>query len=197
MRIAICSRVLLASLGMMAGSWAWSQSSNLPEQAPARFDLAFTYNPALANVTIGDEFGMQGGSVQVQTRIWHKVCAVADVAGLHTGDVNGSGIGLDLITATFGPRYVWTPSHRRLTFFGQTLVGEAHGLNSIFPSSTGMNSTGNSLALEIGGGINLAFARRLSVRAFDADWLRTQLPNATTNVQNNLRLGVGMVYRIR
>lgn len=197
MGIAICRRVLLMSVCMMAGSWAWSQSIHFEGQAPARFDVAFTYNPALANVTIGPEFGMQGGSVQLQTRVWHRFCAVADVAGLHTGNLNGSGIGLDLITATFGPRYVWSPSRRRLTFFGQTLVGEAHGLNSIFPSSSGANSTGNSLALEIGGGINLAFTRRLSIRAFDADWLRTQLPNATTNVQNNLRLGIGMVYRIR
>ena len=27
------------------------------------------------------------------------------------------------------------------------------------------------------------------------DWLRTQLPNATTKVQNNLRLGAGLVFR--
>lgn len=197
MRIATCGRVLLAGVCLMTGSWAWSQSINFEEQAPARFDVAFTYNPVLANVTVGNEFGMQGGSAQVQTRLWRKFCVVADMAGLHTGNVNGSGIGLDLITATFGPRYVWSPPHRRLVFFGQALVGEAHGLNSIFPSSTGTSSTGNSFALQIGGGFNFPLTRHFSVRALDAEWLRTQLPNATTNVQNNLRLGVGMVYRIR
>jgi len=27
-----------------------------------------------------------------------------------------------------------------------------------------------------------------------ADWLRTQLPNSTTNVQNDLHLGAGIVF---
>lgn len=175
---------------------AWAQSINL-EQPPVRLDVAFTYNPVLANVTNGNEFWMQGGSAQAEARLWHTLYVVADVAGLHASNVNGSGIGLDLITATFGPRYMWSPPRRRVVFFGHALAGEAHGFNSIFPSSGGTNSTGNSFALQIGGGINLPLTHHFSVRAFDADWLRTQLPNATTNVQNNLRLGAGMVYRIK
>jgi peptidoglycan-associated lipoprotein len=167
------------------------------EQAPARFDVAATYNSLLANVTTGEEFSMQGGSVQAQARLWRRLCAVADVAGFHTGNVNGSGIGLDLITATFGPRYVWSPSRSRVVFFGQALIGEAHGSNSIFPSSTGTNSSGNSFALQLGGGVDYLWTDRLSLRALDADWLRTQLPNATTNVQNNLRLGIGVIYRVK
>ncbi len=197
MRIGICGKALLAGVCMMASSWAWSQSATSEEQAPARFDEALTYNSLLANVTTGDEFSMQGGSAQVQARLWHRLCAVADVAGLHAGNVNGTAIGLDLITATFGPRYVWSPSHHRVVFFGQALVGEAHGMNSIFPSSSGTNSTGNSLALQIGGGVDLPLTYHFSVRALDADWLRTQLPNATTNVQNNLRLGIGIVYQFK
>lgn len=197
MRIRTCGRAFLMGVCMMVSSWAWSQSTALGEQAPARFDLAFTYNSVLANVTTGDEFSMQGGSVQVQTRLWRRLSAVADVAGLHTGNVNEPGIGLDLITATFGPRYLWSTPHRRVVFFGQVLAGEVHGMNSFFPSSTGTNSAGNSLALQIGGGIDYPLNDHFSVRAFDADWLRTQLPNATTNVQNNLRLGIGLVYRVK
>jgi hypothetical protein len=51
------------------------------------------------------------------------------------------------------------------------------------------------LALCIGGGVNVALRHRLALRAFEADWLRTQLPDGTTNVQNNLRLGAGLVFR--
>jgi hypothetical protein len=185
---------LLVGACLMAGCVAWSQSFT-PEEQPAALEATLTYNPVLANVTIGDKFGMQGGSAQVQARIWRRLCVVGDVAGLHTGNVNSSGVGLDLITATFGPRYIMT--RHRMVFFGQVLVGEAHGLNGIFPTSTGANSTANSLALQVGGGINFPFTRHFEVRALDADWLRTQLPNATTNVQNNLRLGAGMVYRIK
>jgi hypothetical protein len=194
MRIGICGRALLAGVCLMASNWTWGQST---EQVPARFDVAVTYNSLLANVTTGNEFSMEGGSAQVQARLWHRFCAVADVAGFHAGNVNKSGIGLDLITATFGPRYVWSPSQSRVVFFGQALLGEAHGSNSIFPTATALNSSGNSFALEVGGGINYLLTPRFSVRAIDADWLRTQLPNATTNVQNNLRLGAGIVYRIK
>jgi hypothetical protein len=185
---------LLVGACLIFGCVAWGQSLILGEH-PAAFEATLTYNPVLANVTIGDKFGMQGGSAQIQARIWLRLCAVADVAGLHTGNVNGSGVGLDLITATFGPRYILM--RRRMVFFGQVLVGEAHGLNGIFPTATGANSTANSLALQIGGGINFPFTRHFEVRVLDADWLRTQLPNATTNVQNNFRLGAGMVYRFQ
>jgi hypothetical protein len=47
----------------------------------------------------------------------------------------------------------------------------------------------------MGGGMNVPLTRRIAVRAFEADWLRTQLPNSTTNAQNNLRLGTGLVLR--
>jgi hypothetical protein len=43
----------------------------------------------------------------------------------------------------------------------------------------------------------MPLTHRLSVRAFEANWLRTELPNATTNVQNNLRLGAGILYRFK
>jgi hypothetical protein len=193
----ICRKVVLTGVCLAASCWAHGQVIHLGEQPPDHFDLAATYTPAVANVTIGNEFGMEGGSIQAQAHVWRRIYAAADFAGFHAGDVNNSGVGLDLLTATFGPRYVWAPEHRRVTFFGQVLAGEAFGLDGIFPTSTGVKSTANSLALQIGGGINLPLTSHFSVRAFDANWLRTQLPNATTNVQNNLRLSVGMVYRIR
>jgi len=197
MSMSFRGRVLLAGACMMAGCVAWAQQISPEKQEPARFEMALTYDSVSANLTTGNEFWMQGGSVQVQARFWHGLGAVADVAGLHTANVNGTSTGLDLITATFGPRYTWSPTHHRIAFFGHVLAGEAHGMNSIFPSGTSFNSSGDSLALQIGGGINLPLTRRFSARAFDANWLRTQLPNATTNVQNNLRLGAGIVYRFK
>lgn len=195
MRKSICTKALFACACLMAGCVAWGQSLSSETQAPARLDLGLTYNPVLANITTPNEFGMQGGSLQVQARLWRGLGVAADVSGLHAGNVNNSGVALDLLTATFGPRYTWAPAHRRMAFFGQALVGDAHGLNGLFPSSTGIRSTGNSLALQIGGGINLPLWNHFTVRALDAQWLRTYLPNAATNVQNNLRLGVGVVYR--
>lgn len=197
MRVSILRTTLITGCLLLAGSVVWGQSMGPEKAAPANLDLAVTYNPTLANVTTPQGFGMQGGSVQVQARVWRRIGIVADVAELHNGNVNGSGVALDLLTTTFGPRYTWSPAHHRVVLFGQALVGEAFGLNGLFPSPTGVNSTGRSMALQIGGGITLPLTSHFAVRALDADWLRTQLPNATTNVQNNLRLGAGLVYRFR
>ena len=70
-------------------------------------------------------------------------------------------------------------------------------MNSVFPERAGASDSGNSLALYIGGGVNLRLKDHLALRAFEADWLRTQMPNATTNVQNNLRLGAGLIYKFK
>ena len=44
---------------------------------------------------------------------------------------------------------------------------------------------------------NLALTPHVAVRLVQADWVRTELSNAGGNVQNNLRLGAGVVFRIR
>jgi hypothetical protein len=199
MRKSIRVKVLLAGACMMAGFSAWGQQAgNSVKQTTSSIDVAVVYNPLMANVVGGNGFWMQGASAQVHGQFWHGLGFVADVSGLHTANTNGpSGVGLDMVTATFGPRYTWSPAHRRYALFGQALAGEAFGMNSVFPNATGANDSANSLAMQLGGGLNLRLSHHIALRAFEADWLRTQSPNATTNVQNNLCLGAGLVYRFK
>src|SRR5579863_4328106 len=130
MCISICRTVLLLGACTMASCMAWGQRISPEEHLLARFEVALTYNSVLANVTTGNEFWMQGGSIQVQARLWRGLGVAADVAGLYTANVNHTSTGLDLITAAFGPRYTWSPTHHRVAFFGHVLAGEAHGMNS-------------------------------------------------------------------
>jgi hypothetical protein len=166
-------------------------------QARGSMEVAVTYNPMLANTVGGYGLSMQGASVQVHGQFFRGWGVVADVSGLHASMLPHSMAGLDLVTADFGPQYTWLPVHHRLALFGQFLVGEAFGMNSIFPSAGGVSSSANGLALQVGGGMNLPLSSHIGVRAFEADWLRTALPNSTTNIQNNLRLGVGISFRLR
>jgi hypothetical protein len=136
---------------------------------------------------------MQGGSVELQARFYRGLGVVAEVASAHATNIQSSGVDLDLVTATFGPRYNWAPAHRRYELFAQVLAGSANGFNGVFPTPSGANDSCSSLALKMGGGINIALSHRLALRAFQANWLRTQIPNATTNIQNNLDLGAGVV----
>ena len=163
--------------------------------AASGLDVAITYNATLSNMISGSSFWMQGGSVEVEGRFYRGLGAVADIAGMHTANINSSGVGLDLVTATFGPRYTW--SRHRYEFYGQGLVGEAWGMNSVFPNPAGANTVADSLAVEAGGGFEIALSPHLALRAFQADWLRTQLPNSTSNMQNNVRVGAGVTFRFR
>jgi hypothetical protein len=45
--------------------------------------------------------------------------------------------------------------------------------------------------------LNLRLSRHVTARIFQADWLHTQLHNSTTNAQNTLNLGAGIVLRLR
>jgi hypothetical protein len=193
MRSSFGKVILLAGICIVAAPGAWGQ-------APPSLDVAITYDAMRANIVPGDTFWMQGGSAQFHGQFWRGLGVVADIAGLHTANANGAGAsgpgeGLDLVTATFGPRYTSPLAHRRFAFFGQALAGEANGFHGFFPTAPGVDSSAHGLALQVGGGINLPLSRHLAIRAFEADWLRTQLPNSTTGVQNNLRLGAGLVFK--
>jgi hypothetical protein len=102
-----------------------------------------------------------------------------------------------MVTATFGPRYTWSPKHSRVSVYAQGLVGEAWGMNSVFPNPAGAMTTANDLAVKAGGGLNFHLTPHVALRAFEADYLRTQFPNTTNNAQNNLQLNAGFVLRFR
>lgn len=72
---------------------------------------------------------------------------------------------------------------------------EADGFYGLYPAPGRALTSSNSFAVQTGGGVDVGISRHLAVRLFQADWLRTQLPNSTTNVQNNLRLAAGIVFR--
>jgi hypothetical protein len=195
MRTSIYGSVLLAGVCMIAGVVASGQETTSAKRLNAAFDIAITYDASRANVIAGNRFWMQGGGVQIHGQFWRGLGVVADVGVLHAGEAHGTAEGLDLVTATFGPRYTQSWAHHRRALFCEALVGETHGFDSVFPAAIGLSSSADSLALQVGGGMNLQFSSHLAMRAFEAAWLRTQLPNATTGVENSLRVGTGLVFK--
>lgn len=164
-------------------------------------DAAVTYTEQYSNLVSTPTFWHSGGSIELSAQLRHGLGLAANVAGTQTSNAAGSGIGLSLVTATFGPRYtlyhpMGAERKRSLAIFGQGLLGQAWGFNSYFPTAAGGIASDNSLALQVGGGVDLGFTRHIGIRVFQADWVRTQLPNGTTNVQNTLRLGAGIVFRL-
>lgn len=179
----------------------WAQRYH-GQAAQPEMDLAMTYSAQRADLTTGSNFWPQGGSAELTSTFFHGLGVAADVTGTHSENISPSGTGLTLVTATFGPTYTWAQPHHgksswQWKFFGESLVGIANGVNSVFPNPNGPQTSANGLALQVGGGADLDLSRHFAVRLLQADWLRTQLPNATTNVQNSLQLSAGIVFRLR
>jgi hypothetical protein len=193
MRLSARYFLLLAAPLLIPGS--------LKAQGHQEVDLGVTYTAQHSNLVSTPTFWQQGGSIELSTQTYRGLGIAANVTGTTTGDAASSGVGLDMVTTTFGPRYTWyrpgiTRNHS-LAIFGQGLIGEAHGFNSYFPSNTGDVTAYNSFALQVGGGVDFGLSRHFAIRAIQADWLRTEFPNSTTNVQNSFRLAAGIVVRVQ
>jgi len=158
-------------------------------------DLAVTYDAQRRNLTSGTSFWEQGGGAELSASLFHGLGVAASFTAGSISNVNGTGIGLTTFTTVAGPRYTW--SRRKLAVFGEGLAGESSATNSAFPQNGTVSSTANSFASQVGGGVDFHVSHRLAVRAFQASWVRTAFPNATTNAQNTLQVGAGVVLRLR
>src|SRR6185437_10350474 len=159
--------------------------------------LSVGYTAMIGNAPPGDCgcFLLNGGSSEELFHVWKNIAAVAQVTGSRTDKVSQSQQGLSLITYVAGPRYSFFTAHR-LTVYGQFLIGGAHGFDSYFPKAD-MRSTGaaSSMAFAPGGGLEIGVRNWLSIRAVEAEFLVTHLPNDINDHQHNLRIGSGVVFR--
>ena len=187
---------ILAGSALAAASSAAAQTASA---TPSNNGVSFavTYSAGGSNLVSSNRFWLEGGGAELATSSWHGLGVAASVVGLHTSN-SSDGVPINLVVTTFGPRYSLTLHHqsssRHIGLFAQGLVGEADGFHGLYPAPSMANTSANSLATQVGGGIDLGFSRHISLRLFQADWMRTQLPNSTTNIQNNLRLGAGIVF---
>ena len=187
---------VLAGLAVATASLAAAQSA-VAANSNSSVSFAVTYSASGSNLVSSNRFWLEGGGAELATSTFHGLGVAASVVGLHTPN-SGTGIPVNLVVTTFGPRYSWI-AHRKsasrsIVLFAQGLAGEADGFRGLYPALLVPNTSSNSLAIQVGGGIDLGLTHHLSLRLLQADWLRTQLPNSTTNVQNNLRLAAGIVF---
>jgi outer membrane immunogenic protein len=195
--------VRFAGVVLMIGMGWMSARGQRLETAPAYapLEISFNYSYARSNAAPGQCscFNMNGGSSEVAFHAFRALSVVADLTGERAASIGATaGDGLSLVTFTVGPRFSHRFSGGRFTPFVQGLVGAAHGFDGLFPSSGGsLSGAANARAVLAGGGLDLTINRHLAIRAIQANYLRTQLPNGQGDEQNLLRLGAGIVLRIR
>lgn len=186
-QITLCVPLLCAALAVRGQELQAAQSPKI--------DVAVTFvgERSLRSAT-PDSFWMQGGSIELGTNTWRGLGIAANVTGTHASAIDGTTIPLSIVTTTFGPRYRWHADHR-ISIYVEGLIGEANGFKSLFPTVTGAQTSANGLAAQAGGGLDYRLSQHVAIRAVEAAWQHTQLPNGTNNIQNDLRLGAGIIVR--
>jgi outer membrane protein OmpA-like peptidoglycan-associated protein/opacity protein-like surface antigen len=162
-----------------------------------RWDFSVGYNNTRANAppSVCQCFNMNGGFVFGSVHLTDWFGIEGQFTGGHSSNISPLGQGLTLTTFTAGPRV----SHRfhRFTPYGEVLVGGAHGSDSYFPSKTSSSPSASSFAFSTGGGVDFRLTPRVSIRGLDMQYLRTSLPNGTSNEQNQLMIGAGLVIKFQ
>jgi outer membrane immunogenic protein len=135
---------------------------------------------------------MNGSDVWAAYNVASSLAAVAQFSVQHASNVNGSSADLTLKSYLFGARYSRGNSSRFAPFV-QALFGGSHAGTNLSSGGPVLGNTANSLALAAGGGLDISLARHFAVRAFEAEYFRTQFPNGANDRQNNLRLSAGLI----
>lgn len=184
-------RVLVLAVGILA----FCDSSSAQQSGAIEFGA--NYNYVHANLPPGGCgcFSPQGGSAWGAFSLSRSFAVVGDLAVQHTSGAS-SGQDLTLTSYTIGPRFAW-PKSDRFRPFAQVLFGGAHAGGSLAPgASAGFPGSPNSFAFLAGGGLDVGLNRRFSLRAFEADYYLTHFANGVNNHQNNLRISIGLVFRL-
>jgi outer membrane immunogenic protein len=174
--------LLLVLLGLSTSAFA---------QEPTKAEASVGYTYLRANEASGlcGCFGLNGVSGSFALNMSNsRFSGVVDVGYQRKGNLNGSGIDLNLLTYMAGPRF--SLRGHKLTFFAQALAGGATA-----HSSSAFNN-GTNFAGSVGGGANFRITSRFLWRVIEADYLLTRIPNGDSNTQNNIRITTGIVVRL-
>jgi len=156
-----------------------------------RGEIGLNYNFIHANAPPGQCgcFSLNGGSAAIVYNLRPNWSAVADVSVAHANNVDGTLQNITIINYLFGPRRSWR-NHTRYIPYAQVLLGGAkENVNFEFVINR------NSFGLSAGGGVTTRLSRRVGFNIAQFDYVYTQIPNAKSNRQNNIRIATGFIFR--
>lgn len=187
--------LVLTVLGISAAALTAQQRPNDPAFIVPRVDLSLGYNYLRANAPPSGCpcFGLNGGYASASFRLTNWLSVAGEFSGSHASKISNLGQDLTLETFMGGPRFSYRG--HRLVPFGQALFGGAHASDSYFPTATTYTTTANSWAFSAGGGLDYNLGAHFGVRLVQAQYLRTALPNASSNSQSHLMIGAGIVMK--
>jgi hypothetical protein len=167
---------------------------------PPEIDVAITYvaeRAKIASVDCGC-FWLQGGGMNVAVTFYRGLGVAANLTGGHASNI-ASGVDLDKVSFMMGPRYThpfksWFGRQPGGRIFGEGLIGGVHSFNTVVPALAGIGGAASSLVFQVGGGADFPLRKGIGIRLFEADYVRSTLPNAGNSTQNDLRLAAGFSF---
>ncbi len=148
-----------------------------------RVDLFGGYSHQTLNSSSGGGPSVNGWVADMQTTLGRSFGLVVSVNG-----VSGSQFGADLqlYSILIGPRMTIR------THLGNVFVHALVGGARLTATAAGVEAQSSGVATAMGGGVDVKFTRRTSLRIVQADYLMTGIAGKT---QNNYRFATGLVYR--
>ena len=197
MRTTFLAGALLVGVLTLVGPMACAQGQqpSAPKSQWSSTDLAITYTTEGAKVSpSGSNFWLQGGSLDGGVTFFRGFGFATNMTVEHASKFT-PGLNLGETNIMAGPRYTYhRGSKRQIRVFGEALAGEVRAAGPIFPTSRGITDKANAFSWQAGGGLDISITKHIAIRAFEADYVRTYLPNNGTNTQDHIRLAVGVVY---
>ena len=200
MRTTFLASAILVGILALGGTMARAQEQATP--APrvqwTATDMAAIYSTEQSQVTPtgGGNFWFQGASLNGAFTFYRGLGFAADLTGEHASHI-APGVGLNEIDFMVGPRYTFhfsPKSKHENRFFVEALVGGARGLSSDFPKATGLDTKASSFSYQVGGGWDIQVTKHIAIRAVEADYIESLLPNNGSDTQHRIRLGFGVTY---
>jgi peptidoglycan-associated lipoprotein len=200
MRNSISAVLLIVIASLFAGPGAGAQQTGAASRSSAiSGDAAVFYAAERAQPVPGQgNFWFKGGSADLGFTFWRGLGAAISFETSSATQISAN-VDEKKIAFVAGPRYTRTlwcgkSSGNKLQVFAQGMGGIAHGFDSVYPAAGGATDRATSSALQAGGGFNYIFKNNIGFRLVDAEYVRTTLPNAASDTQNDLRLGAGIVW---
>jgi outer membrane immunogenic protein len=162
-----------------------------PGQTSA-IDLEFHYAYFHANAPPAECgcFSMNGGGANLTINMVHGFSVVTDVTAAYANKVDGTTQNIKILNFMAGPRYSHR-STRRWTPYVQVLLGGSEE----FSNDAYIGGEKSAFAVSGGGGVSRLLSSHFAWNIVEADYVYSQIPNAKNDVQNDLRVTTGIVFR--
>jgi len=168
--------------------------------AQTPMDLGMTYTQTrtkFVGASPSDNFYTRGATIDFAYQPFHGIGPVVSLNGMAVTNLRTE---IDIHQASFlgGGRYTYSFGHisptvwsRRLSLFGEGLVGITHATDGYFPKGETLTSTATGFTYALGGGVNYNLYHRFELRVM-SHYFVTELPNGGTNQQRDIQVSAGV-----